>query len=183
MPSMRIAVCGLLICGMASLAVSADKTAFAEKRFALPAGGSLVMKWASGWAGIAPPPSVPAGTVSFSGPDASRMRVLLMPVPTEAGFTSEFESLRTLTSNVARELATSGEVDKLHRTIEGPNMRGLYVKGVDLPPKPGEFSFIYSGAIAIDARPFVFQILWNAGGEANAEAALVALKTVRIDRS
>src|SRR5262245_33673989 len=108
MTSMRRLICGMILCGMAPLALAADKAAPAEKQFALPAGGSLVLKWTSGWADLAPPPGVPPGTVAFSGPDAAKMRALVVPVPPEAGITSDPESLKALTSNVALELAKSG---------------------------------------------------------------------------
>ena len=47
-------------------------------------------------------------------------------------------------------------------------------------PKPGEFTFIYAGPLAIDKRAYVFQILWNAGGETAANKLHAALKSVRI---
>ena len=46
--------------------------------------------------------------------------------------------------------------------------------------EPGEFTFIYAGPLSIDKRAYIFQILWNAGGEASASNALAALKSVRI---
>jgi hypothetical protein len=181
MSSMRSMFCGLILCGIAPLLGAADKPAPAEKRFALPAGQSLVIKWSAGWTDIAAPAGVPAGTVAFSGPDATKMRVMLVPLPPDPNFTGDAENLRTITRNMARELEESGgAVNHEQLAIEGPNVRGFYVKGIDHKPKPGEFSFIYAGPLAIGSRPYVFQILWNAGGETSANAALAALKTVRI---
>jgi hypothetical protein len=39
---------------------------------------------------------------------------------------------------------------------------------------------IYAGPLSISSRAYVFQILWNAGGETAANAALAAMRTVRI---
>jgi hypothetical protein len=181
MPSMRSAICGLILCAVAPLSFAADKPASAEKRFALPAGESLVIKWTAGWADIAAPTGAPVGTVAFSGPDASKMRVMLVPLPPDPNFTGDAGNLRIMARNMSRELEQSGgEVDPEQKAIEGPNVRGFYVKGIDHKPKPGEFSFIYAGPLAISTRPYVFQILWNTGGDAAANAALAALKSVRI---
>ena len=79
MPSMRSAVCGLILCGIAALAAAADKPVPSEKRFALPASESLVIQWGAGWADIAPPPQ-----------------------------TGDDGNLRILARNIARELENSG---------------------------------------------------------------------------
>jgi len=181
MSSMRSAICGLILCSVAPLALAADKPAPPEKRFALPGGETLVMKWTAGWADIAAPAGSPAGTVTFSGPDPSKMRVMLVPLPPDPNFTGDAGNLRILARNMARELENSGgEVDHEQKPLEGTNVRGFYVKGVDHNPKPGEFTFIYAGPLAIGSRPYVFQVLWNQGGEAAANNALTALKSVRI---
>ena len=181
MPPMRSVLCGLILCGVVPFAVAADKAAPAEKRFALPAGETLVIKWTAGWADIAAPAGSPAGTVTFSGPDPSRMRVMIVPLPPSPNFTGDDGNLRILTRNMVREMeASGGEVNHDQIAIEGPDVRGFYVKGIDHKPKPGEFSFIYAGPLAISSRPYVFQILWNAGGEGAANNALAALKTARI---
>lgn len=181
MPSMRSTICGLILCGVAPFVDAADKPVPGEKRFALPAGQTMVIKWSAGWADIAVPPGTPAGTVAFSGPDASKMRAVIVPLPPDPNFTGDSGNLRTITTNMARELEGSGgEVDHEQRPIEGANVRGFYVKGIDRKPKPGEFAFIYAGSLSIGSRPYVFQILWNTGGDAAADAALAALKSVRI---
>lgn len=184
MPSMRSVLCGLILCGVVPLSVAADKAVPAEKRFTLPAGEVMVIKWSAGWADIAAPQGSPAGTVTFSGPDPAKMRVMIVPLPPDPNFTGDIGNLRILARNMARELENSGgEVDHEQKAIEGPNVRGFYVKGIDHTPKPGEFSFIYAGPLAVGTRAYVFQVLWNAGGEAAANNALAALKSVRIERS
>jgi hypothetical protein len=181
MPSMRSLICVLALFAVLPLAGAADKVAPAEKRFALPGGETLVIKWTAGWTDIAPPPGTPAGTVAFSGPDASKMRVVLVPMPANPNFTSDEANLRTLAANMARELEKSGgEVSHEPLALEGKGVRGLYVKGIDHHSKPGEFSFVYAGPLAIGARPYVFQIVWNEGGEAAANQALAALENIRI---
>lgn len=181
MPFSRTAIWGLILCGGASFAAAADKPASAEKRFALPGGESLVIKWSAGWAEIAAPSGAPAGTVAFSAPDSSKMRVMIVPMPPNPNFTGDTGNLRILARNVARELEESGgEVNHDQLAIEGPDVRGFYVKGIDHKPKPGEFSFIYAGPLSISSRLYIFEILWNTGGEAAANNALAALRTVRI---
>jgi hypothetical protein len=179
-------VWGFAFASFAGLALAAekpaaDKPASAEKRFALPAGESLVIKWNGTWTEASPPAGSPVGTVAFNGPDAAKMRVLIVPLPPNPNFTGDAGNLRILMRNMARELEESGgEVNPEHQAIEGQNVRGFYVRGVDHKPKPGEFSFIYAGPLSISSRAYVFQILWNTGGETAANAALAALRTVRI---
>jgi hypothetical protein len=166
---------------LAGFASAADKPASAEKRFALPAGESLVIKWNATWTEASPPAGSPVGSVAFNGPDAAKMRVLILPLPPNPNFTGDTGNLRILMRNMVRELEESGgEVNPDQLAIEGQNVRGFYVKGIDHKPKPGEFRFIYAGPLSINSRAYVFQILWNAGGEAAANAALAALRTVRI---
>ena len=182
MTFMRSLICGSILCGVMPFAAAADKAAPTEKRFALPSGEKFVIQWSAGWADFAAPPGVPPGTVTFSGPDASKMRVMIVPLQPNANFTGDAASLRVLMGNLAREMEqTGGQVTKEPLSIEGPNVRGFYVKGVDPKPKPGEFTFIYAGPLSISKRTYVFQVLWNAGGEVMADKALAALKTVRIE--
>ena len=179
--SMRSSIFSLILCGIAAHAAAADKPASTEKRFTLPAGGVLFIRWNSSWTDIAAPTGSPDGTVTFAGPDASKMRVMLVPLPPNPDFTGDDGNLRTLTRNMAHELEDSGgEVNHEQLAIEGPQVRGFYVRGIDHKPKPGEFTFIYAGPLSISSHPYVFQILWNAGGEGAANNALAALKTVRI---
>ena len=173
--------CGLMLGGITALTAAADKPARAEKRFTLPAGESFVIQWNSSWTEASPPAGSPLGTVAFNGPDAAKMRVLIVPLPPNPNFTGDAGNLRILMRNMARELEESGgEVDHEQISLEGAHVRGFYVKGIDHKPKPGEFTFIYAGPLSIDSRAYVFQILWNEGGEPAAKAALAAIKTVHI---
>ena len=181
MSSMRSVLGCLILCGFAPLAVVAGQSGPAEKRFALPTGKTLIIGWATGWVDIAAPQGSPPGTVTFGGPDASRMRVMIVPMPPNPNFTGDDGNLRILMRNMAHEMeASGGEVNHDQVAIEGPNVRGFYVRGIDHKPKPGEFTFIYAGPLSISSRPYVFQILWNAGGESAANNALAALETARI---
>jgi hypothetical protein len=181
MPRAQGWVLGIALSVLAGLAPAADKPVSAEKRFALPAGESLVIRWNATWAESSPPAGSPLGSVAFNGPDAAKMRVLIVPLPPNPNFTGDTGNLRILTRNMVRDLEESGgEVNPEQLAIEGQNVRGFYVKGIDHKPKPGEFSFIYAGPLSINSRAYVFQILWNTGGEAAANAALAALRTVRI---
>ena len=44
----------------------------------------------------------------------------------------------------------------------------------------GDYTDAYTGALSISSRAYLFEVVWNKGGEAAANAALAALKTVRI---
>jgi len=178
--SMRSAIFGLILLGVVPFAAAADKAAPAEKQFELPSGEKLVISWTAGWTDFDAPAGVPPGTITFSGPDAAKMRVMIVPLPANPNFTGDDANLRILMSNLVREMEKTGKVDD-PQAIAGPNVNGLYVKGIDSNPKPGEFSFIYAGPLSISKRAYVFQVVWNEGGEPMADKALAALKTVRIE--
>lgn len=172
---------GVVFVAFAGLAPAADKAVSADKRFALPAGESMVIKWNASWTQASPSAESPMGSVSFNGPDAAKMRVNIVPLPPNPNFTGDIGNLRILARNVARGLEEIGaEVDHELMPIEGQNVRGFYVKGIDRKPKPGEFSFIHAGPLFISSRAYAFEILWNTGGESAANAALAALRTARI---
>ena len=44
----------------------------------------------------------------------------------------------------------------------------------------GEYTETYTGALSINSKAYLFEVVWNKGGEAAANTALAALKTVRI---
>src|SRR5262245_51554180 len=119
--SMRAVICSLILCGVAPLAAAADKAAPAEKRFELPSGEKLVISWTAGWADFAAPAGVPPGTVTFSGPDAAKMRVMIVPLPPNPNVTGDDGNLRILMSNLASEMEKTGQVNE-PQAIEGPNM-------------------------------------------------------------
>jgi hypothetical protein len=58
-------VWGFVFAAFAGLALAADK------RFALPAGDSLVIQWNTAWTETSPPAGPPVGTVAFNGPGAA----------------------------------------------------------------------------------------------------------------
>jgi hypothetical protein len=181
MPRAQGWLLGIVFTAFTGLAPAADKAASADKRFTLPAGESMVIKWNASWTEVSPPAGSPVGSVAFNGPDAAKMRVNIVPLPPNPNFTGDTGNLRILVRNVARGLEEVGaEVNHDQMPIEGQNVRGFYVKGIDHKPKPGEFSFIYTGPLFISSRAYVFEILWNTGGEAAANVALAALRTVRI---
>jgi hypothetical protein len=44
----------------------------------------------------------------------------------------------------------------------------------------GEYTDAYTGALSINSRVYLFEVLWIKSGEVAANTALAALKTVRI---
>jgi len=80
------------------------------------------------------------------------------------------------------------QVDEEQKAIEGVNARGFYFKAHDLRPKTkaqiktagGHYTDTYTGALSINSKAYLFEVVWNKGGEAAANSALAALKTVRV---
>jgi hypothetical protein len=96
---------------------------------------------------------------------------------------SEQGKLRAVTLRMAGELAKqpNSEVSKEPTSFEGATAHGHYVTGVDHAPKPDEYKFIYSGFVGTGDQPFMFNIVWNDGGEASAKAMLESVKGLRIE--
>jgi hypothetical protein len=76
-------------------------------------------------------------------------------------------------------------VDPEQKSFDGTNARGFYVKAHDPNPKAhvkgkdDPFSDGYTGAVSLNSKPYLFEVTWNPGSEADANAAFAALKTLR----
>lgn len=174
----------------ASLAATA---AAADKRIPLPAGEAMIIGWNPAWAVAGLDDSDPAGTVRFNGGNRELWEVTIAPLPPHPSLTGDTGNLRIYVRSMARALENGGvTVDPEQRTLEGGNAKGFYVKAHDIKassrqrpnakskPKQPNYSNGYIGAISVGDRPYLFEVLWNSGGEKTAEAALAAMRTVRI---
>ena len=171
------------------LAIVAPTASAADKRFKMEGGDTLVINAGSDWvAGEVVPESL-FGTLTLHGTDKTLWRLTISPLPPHPTLTGDTGNLRMYVRTMSRGLEDSGaQVDGEQKTLEGANARGFYFKARDTRPKTkaqikqtgGEYTDVYLGALSISSRAYLFEVVWNKGGETAANAALAALKTVRI---
>ena len=172
-----------------ALAVFAVSASAADKRFKMEGGNTLSIKGGDDWVMGDQIPDSPFGTLTIHGPDKTQWRLMLAPLPPHPTLTGDTGNLRIYVRNMARAMDNGGvQVEEEQRPLEGANARGFYFKAHDSRPKTkqqikqlgGDFTDGYTGALSINSRAYLFEVVWNKGGETAANAALAALKTVRI---
>jgi glucose dehydrogenase len=194
---MRRILAGMVLSGLASVAVAADK------RIPLPGGETMVIGWNPAWVVGELDDDDAHGSVTFNGGDRKVWSVMISPLPPHPTLTGDTGNLRIYVRGMVRALEFGGvTVDPEHKTIEGGTTKGFYVRAHDVKanavaqtksdhpsevktkstnkPKGIDYAHGYVGAISANGRPFVFEVLWNAGGEQPAQGALAAMRTVRI---
>lgn len=174
---------GLLLASLATLASAADR------RFTLEGGDTLTIKGGPDWiVGEVLPDSL-FGTISLHGADKTLWRLTLAPLPPHPTLTGDTGNLRIYVRNMARGLENEGvQVDPEQKTLDGTAARGFYLKARDPRKKTkaqikaagGDYTDSYTGALSISSRAYLFEIVWNKGGETSANAALSALRTIHI---
>jgi len=181
--SHRRMFCGLLLAGLATMATAADK------RFKMEGGDTLSINGGADWVAGATPPGSPFGTIIIHGVDKSLWRLALAPLPPHPTLTGDTGNLRIYVRNMSRGMENGGvQVEAEQQSLEGSSARGFYFKGHDSRPKTkaqikstgGAYTDTYTGALSINSRAYIFEVVWNQGGEAAAKAALASLKSVRI---
>jgi hypothetical protein len=174
---------GILL-AIASVTASAD-----NKRFKLEGGDTLSINGGADWIAGELLQDSPFGTLTIHGPDKALWRLTLAPLPPHPTLTGDTGNLRIYVRNMARAMDNGGvQVDEEQKPLDGANARGFYFKAHDSRPKTkqqikatgGEYTDTYTGALSINSKAYLFEVVWNKGGEAAANAALAALKTVRI---
>jgi hypothetical protein len=174
---------GLLLAGLATIA-SAD-----ARRFKLEGGDTLSINGGADWVVGDLLPESPFGTLTIHGADKTLWRLTLAPLPPHPTLTGDTGNLRIYVRNMSRGMDNGGvQVDEEQKALEGTNARGFYFKAHDSRPKTkaqikatgGAYTDTYTGALSINSRAYLFEVVWNKGGETAANAALAALKTVRI---
>ena len=171
------------------LAIVAPMASAADKRFKMEGGDTLVINAGADWVvGDVVPESL-FGTLTLHGTDKTLWRLTIAPLPPHPTLTGDTGNLRIYVRNMSRGLENGGvQVEQEQKTLDGANARGFYFKARDTRPKTkqqikqmgGEYTDTYTGALSISSRAYLFEVVWNKGGEAAANAALAALKTVRI---
>ena len=181
--SQRRMFCGLLMAMLATIASAADQ------RFKMEGGDTFVINAGPDWVvGDVVPESL-FGTLTLHGTDKTLWRLTVSPLPPHPTLTGDTGNLRIYVRGMSRGLENSGaQVDAEQKTLDGANARGFYFKARDTRPKTkaqirqtgGNYTDTYVGALSISSRAYLFEVVWNKGGEAAANAALAALKTARI---
>lgn len=177
-----------LLC-IALCAVLAPAAGAADKRIPLDTGQTFVINWGADWVvGTNLPESFP-GTVTIHGPDTTQWRLIVTPLPPHPTLTGDIGNLRIYVRTMARGLENGGvQVDPEHRAIDGPSAKGFYFQGQDKRKKTkaqikktgGEFTDTYLGALNINTKAYLFEVVWIAGSESAAKSALAAVRTIRI---
>jgi hypothetical protein len=176
----------LLCLLLATFSVSAPS---ADKRFKMEGGDTLSIKGGEDWVAGDQIPDSPFGTLTIHGPDKTQWRLMIAPLPPHPTLTGDTGNLRIYVRNMSRAMDNEGvRVNEEHKVIEGAHARGFYFSAHDSRKKTkqqiktagGEYTDAYTGALSINSRAYLFEVVWNKGGEAAANAALAALKTVRI---
>ena len=171
---------------LASMAVSATA---ADKRFKMEGGDTLSIKGGDDWIMGDQIEGSPFGTLTIHGVDKAQWRLTFAPLPPHPTLTGDTGNLRIYVRNMARAMDNGGvQVNEEQKPIEGASARGFYFKAHDSRKKTrqqikatgGDYTDAYTGALSINSKAYLFEVVWNPGGEAAANAALAAIRTVRI---
>ena len=122
------------------------------------------------------PPANSGGGIFLVARDPQRLQILVTPMP---GAPTDADVKRTVDGR-AKELGPhTVEKTLAVRRLDGKNAKGYYFKATDPAPKPGEHVYMYQGIAATGGKPAAFTILFNAGAEKDASAALAAVGSLR----
>jgi hypothetical protein len=161
----------------------------ADKRFKMEGGDTLVINAGPDWVVGEVTPDSLFGTISLHGTDKALWRLTIAPLPPHPTLTGDTGNLRIYVRNMSRGMENGGvQVDAEQKPLEGSSARGFYFKARDARKKTkaqikqagGEYTDTYTGALSISSRAYLFEVVWNQGGETAANTALSALKTARI---
>jgi len=178
---------GILL-GLLMVTVSVTATA-ADKRFKMEGGDTLSIKGGDDWVMGEQVQDSPFGTLIIHGADKTQWRITFAPLPPHPTLTGDTGNLRIYVRSLARAMDNGGvQVDDEQKEISGASARGFYFKAHDSRKKTkqqikatgGDYTDGYTGALSINSRAYLFEVVWNPGNEAAANAALAAIKTVRI---
>ena len=164
---------GLLAIG---LLLSFGVIAGVARDFPLGNLGSLQLMLDDNWKETrAPADAMPA--ISIEAKDPGRLHVLLTPLPLQGKTDRDIQQL--VRSTADRIGPQSVEKTLTLQPLLGAEARGYYFKATDPAPKPGEFRLMYQGMMAVGPALVTFTVLFNAGAEKDAEAALSSLRGAR----
>lgn len=109
-----------------------------------------------------------------------RMKILMTPMMTVDGRTPSDSEIRNVVDQAAGD-AQSQSTEKIHLTaVKGDEVSGYQFHATDRAPKPGEYQYMYQGAVGTGAMLVSFTIFYNDGGEEHADAALATIRDLRV---
>jgi hypothetical protein len=144
--------------------------------------GSISMPVDSAWRETPPAPNAAQNappTVTWDSPTPGKFQMLMTPIPVAAGKTQSDADVRNLVDKTAKEMAPQSQEKNLPLTpIAGAEAKGYFFHATDPSPKPGEFKYLYQGAVAVGNVLATFTVLYNTGGEDDAKSALACIQAL-----
>jgi hypothetical protein len=145
--------------------------------------GRLVLNIDVNWTLVEDLPEGMEGVTMFRVGDGSTMQWLIAPANERGIGQGASGDVRDLTLTLKEEIESQGgEVVGGLQSIQTDRVRGYYIKGVDPSPGPDEWKFVYTGWVAVDAHPVMFNIVWDPGGQSSADRALASVRSMRLER-
>lgn len=171
------------------LAALAGTTFAADRKVPTDEGETFTFRsWGPDWMVGQPLDEALPGTITIHGPDTNLWRLTLAPLPPHPSFTGDVGNLRMYVRILARAVESTGATaDPEHKPITGA-VSGFYFKVRCSATKSkklirtqgGDYAEGFTGAVSIGGRPYLFEVLWNKGGEAAGSSALAAIKGLSI---
>lgn len=160
----------------ALLALPLASPAASSQEYGLGDLGSLQIDLAPGWH-VTRSPSGSGATISIEAAKPGRMQLLMTPLP---GQPTDAE-VREIAQHAADALGPqSVEKSLAVKSLRGAQARGYYFKATDPAPKPGDYRYLYQGAVRMRTVVVTFTVLYNDGGEDDAEAAVAAVRRMKL---
>lgn len=145
--------------------------------------GRLVMDVDVNWTVVEELPEGLEGAALFRVGDGHSMQWLVAPANARGIGLGAGGDVRALTLALKEEIENQGgEVVGGLQAINTDRVRGFFVKAVDPSPGPDEWKFTYTGWVAVDAHPIMFNIVWDPGGQTSADRALATVRSMRLQR-
>jgi hypothetical protein len=155
-------------------ALAADKV---TRTYPVGKFGSISLPVDGAWRETPPAPNAP--TITWDSPSPGKFELLITPIPVAAGKTQSDADVRALVDKSAREMAPQSQEKNLPLTpIAGADAKGYVFHATDPNPKPGEFKYLYQGAVAVGNVLATFTVLYNNGGEEDAKSALASVQAL-----
>jgi hypothetical protein len=146
--------------------------------------GTLIVSVDSTWNEVKDFPEDVIDAVGFRVGDGSLMQWLLQPGSGAPAGSGAGGNLRIMAMQLKRMLEEkTSDISDALLPIGGSGVTGYYVRAVDPDPGPDEWKYMYTGYVAVNDVPIMFNIVWNQGGQAAADRALAAVKTLRLTKN
>jgi len=141
---------------------------------------SVVVDWSPGWVVDTNKAQLPPDSAAFNTADATKMRALLSTGPLREEISSD-EGIKAIVGDMATKLEAQSVEKKIEvERVAGEHSRGYYVCATDRAPKAGEYKYMCQGLMSVDGAPFVFTLLYNDPGKAEADKVIAAMKTLQV---